>query len=169
MSERSQGDPTPRRVTPPDVAAGWPEPPILALNRERAVHAFDWGLLAALGVALAYGLLWELVELNFGLIAVAVMGGWLIGAAVTRGAWKRSLHIPDRRLRIMGALLGAGSWLVGAFVAYLVSQVRFPNPSTSLLERLSFQGLSDYLTGVVDVVDGIAFLALVFVAWRSVK
>ena len=164
MSERRA-----KPVAAPDVAAGWPEPPILRLDRGRALKAFDWGALAGLVVALAYGLLWAVFELHLGLIAVGVMGGWLIGAAVTHGAWHGSLHIPDRRLRILAAAIAAGSWLVGAFVAYFTSQALFPNPTTDLLQRLSFGGFSEYLISLVDIVHGIALLALVAIAWRSTR
>ncbi len=153
----------------PDVAAGWPEPPIRRLDRGRALKAFDWGALAGIGVAVAYGLLWGLLELHFGLIAIGVMGGWLIGAAVTHGAWRGELHVPDRRLRVLAAALGASSWLGGAFIAYFISQALFPNPTTGLLERLSFAGFSDYLISLVDLVHGIALLALVTFAWRSAR
>ena len=163
MSERR-----PRQVAAPDVEAGWPEPPIVVLDRRRALHAFDWAALAAIGVSLIYGLLWA-IELHLGLIAVAVMGGWLIGGAASYGAWRGSLHIPSLWLRVLAAALGGAAWLGGAVVSYVVAQVVFPDPATPFLERLSFGGFAEYLGSVFDFVHGIAVAALAFFAWRSAR
>lgn len=140
----------------------------MAVNRQRALHAFDFGALAALGVSVVYGLLWA-IELHLGLIAVAVMGGWVIGGAVSHGAWRGALHMPSRRLRLLAAVLGAVAWLGGAFVSYFVNQLVLPQAQTPLLERLSFGGFAEYLTGVYDIVHGIALATLAFFSWRSAR
>lgn len=163
MTDRGQ-----RRPPPPDVAGGFPEPPIVAVNRRRALHAFDFGALAAIGVSIVYGLLWAM-ELHLGLIAVAVMGGWVVGGAVSHGAWRGGLHMPSRRLQLLAAVLGTASWLGGALVSYFVNQLVLPAAQTPLLERLSFGGFAEYLTGVYDIVHGIALATLAFFSWRSAR
>lgn len=165
MSDRRA---TPRAPVPPDVDAGFPEPPIHRLDRHRALAAFDWGALAAIGVSLVYGLLWA-IELHFGLIAVAVMGGWVIGGAVAHGAWRGSLHVPSRRLRALAAVLGGAAWLGAGAVYYLIAQAVLPAAQTPLLERLSFDGFAEFLTGVYDLVHGIALATLAFFSWRSAR
>jgi hypothetical protein len=158
-----------RQAPPPDVEAGWPEPPIYALDRRRAIHAFDWGALAAIVFAVIYGLLWAVLDLHLGLIAVAVMGGWLIGGAVSHGAWRGALHIPSNRLRLLGGVLGGLAWLGGTAVSYLVSQALIQSPATTFAERVSFAGFAEYLLGVSDLVQGIAAVTLVFFSWRSAR
>ncbi|HEY7598760.1 MAG TPA: hypothetical protein VH741_02445, partial [Candidatus Limnocylindrales bacterium] len=49
------------------------------------LRGFDYGLLAMLGVAGIYGLGWSILALSWGLIAVGLGGGWLIGVAVREG------------------------------------------------------------------------------------
>jgi len=145
------------------------EPEWLTLDRRRALHAFDWGALAAVFVAVVYGLLWGVVQLYLGLIAVAVMGGWLIGAGVRRGAWREGQHLPDVRLRILSGTLGLAAWLGGAFVAWLSSRAVLPDSSLSLVERLAELGFTDYFVQVYDIVHGVAAVVMVFIAWRTAR
>ncbi|HSH22320.1 MAG TPA: hypothetical protein VK992_06880, partial [Candidatus Caenarcaniphilales bacterium] len=107
--------------------------------------------------------------LHLGLIAVALVGGWLIGAAVTHGAWRRDLHIPSRRLRLLAAILGGAAWAGGAYVAFTVGQAVLPEATTPLLDRLSFGGFAEYVAGVYDIVHGIALATLIFFSWRSTR
>ena len=136
------------------------------LDRHGAVGAFDWGVLAAAAVSLAYGLLVYPVGLGLGLIAVGVFGGWVIGAAVSRGAWRGKPHLPDRRLRLWAAALGLISWLGGMFVAYVASGLLFPAANTPLTERITF---GDYIAGTYDIAHGAAAVVMVVVSWRSAR
>jgi hypothetical protein len=158
-----------RQVPEPDIEAGFPEPQVVVLDRRRALHAFDWGALAAIAVAVVYGLLWAVLDLHLGLIAVGVMGGWLIGGAASHGAWRGALHMPSRWLRLLAAVLGVVAWFGGAAVSYVASQAFFPDPATPLAERLSFAGFADYVTGVYDLVHAAAAAALAFFSWRSAR
>lgn len=136
------------------------------LGRRGAIGAFDLGVLAAAGVSLVYGVLDYPLGLTWGLIAVGVVGGWVIGGAVARGAWQREPHLPDRRVRLWAAVLGALSWLGGLFVAYVASGLFFPAATTPLTERISF---ADYILGTFDIAHGAAALVLIFVSWRSAR
>ena len=158
-----------RRVDGPAAAAVDEELEPRRLDRRRALGGFDLGALAAIAVAVVYGLLWTVIQLHLGLIAVAVMGGWLIGGAVARGAWAKERHFADRRLRAMAAVFGGLAWLGGAAVGYLLGQVLLPQATTSVSERLSFAGFADYLVGVYDLVHGIALATLVYFSWRSAR
>jgi hypothetical protein len=136
------------------------------LDRQGAIGAFDWGVVAAAGVSLVYGILEYPVGLTWGLIAVGVFGGWVIGAAVARGAWRRQPHLSDRRVRLWAAVLGAFSWLGGMFVAYVASGLLFPAATTPLTERISF---ADYIAGTYDIIRGAAAVTLIIVSWRSAR
>ena len=138
----------------------------------RAMRGFDYGLLAGLAVALGYGLAAELLGLTWGLVAVGFIGGVVIGGAVTRGAWGRRKHITVRRLQIAAAGIAVGSWMLGVFVAYVVSQAVFPQATTSLTDRLSFAGFSEYFSGLFEQIRFIhaaSLAALAFMAWRGAR
>lgn len=137
-----------------------------------AVRGFDYGLLAGIGVAFAYGLAAELLGLTWGLVAVGFIGGLVIGGAVTRGAWGKRKHIAVRRLQLTAAGIAIGSWMLGVFVAYVVSQAIFPQATTPLIDRLSFGGFSAYFAGLFDSIRFIhaaSLAALAFMAWRGAR
>ena len=142
------------------------------LEQPRGIRSYDLGLLAGIGVAIAYGLAAELLALTFGLVAVGFIGGIVIGGAVSRGAWAGHPHPPNRRIQAMSALIAIGSWIVGVFIAYVVSQMFIPQASTTLLERISFGGFSDYFTGLFDQIRFIhaaSLAAMAFMAWRGAR
>jgi len=144
----------------------------LLADRPNVWHGFDLGLLAGLGFALVYGVCAEVLSLTWGLAAVGFLGGIVVGGAVTQGAWAGRKHITVHRLQLAAALTGVGAWIVGLFVAYAISQALIPQPSTGLLERLSFGGFSDYFTGQFEfmrVVHAAALAAAAFMAWRGAR
>lgn len=136
------------------------------------LHGFDLGLLAGVGFALVYGLASEPVRLSFGLVAVGLIGGVLVGGAVTRGAWAGKAHVTIRRLQLMAALIAVGGWVIGLFVAYLMTQLLFPDATTPLLERISLAGFNDYFVGLFDSVrfaHAASVAAAAFMAWRGAR
>ena len=141
-------------------------------DRPNVMRGFDLGLLAGIAFAIVYGLASEPVRLSFGLIAVGFIGGILVGGAVSRGAWGGMPHITVRRLQVMAVLIALGSWLVGLFVAYVMTQLLFPQATTPVLERLSFGGFNDYFVGLFDSVrfaHAAAVAAAAFMAWRGAR
>jgi len=160
------------RRSPPGAAAATDESRYVALDRRRALKAFDWGALAAIGTALAYGLFWGAGLLQFGLIAVAIMFGWLIGAAVRHGAWRGLAHHPTRRLQLLGAGFGVVAWFGGAFVAYLASRALLPESDLSFAQRLADVSFSDYMTQQYEaggMVQAIGLAALAIMGWRTAR
>jgi hypothetical protein len=154
---------------PPAATAD--EPEFATLTGRRALHAFDWGALAALGVAFAYGVLWGVIQLQWGLIAAAVMGGWVVGAGVRHGAWKGALHPRAIRVQLLGGALGLGSWLGGSFVAYLLSRVVLPS-DLDLGGRLAALPFADYLSleyEAAPIVHAAALVALAIMGWRTAR
>lgn len=156
------------------LSSARPSPPpeereFATLTRPRALHAFDWGALAAVGVAVGYGLLLFPVELTWGLIAVALGGGWLIGRAVSHGAWRAAAHPLTRRLQLLAVLLAVLAWFGGFFVAYLMGQLLLPEASEGLSERISAPRFSEYLAGTYNFLHLLALAALAIMAWRSAR
>ena len=144
----------------------------LLADKPNSLHGYDLGLLAGLGFALVYGLSAEVIGLTWGLAAVGFVGGIVIGGAITRGAWVGRKHVTRRRLQLIAALIGIGSWILGLGFAYVLSQALIPQASTGLLERLSFAGFSDYFGGLFEflrVVHAAALAAVAFMAWRGAR
>lgn len=93
------------------------------------LRAIGFGLLATLGMAVVYGVAWGVIALSWGLLAVGVGGGWLVGAAVREGVRRSAAEQPsDGRPSVglaplLAAILGAGAWLIGSYIAYALVQV----------------------------------------------
>jgi hypothetical protein len=144
----------------------------LTTDPPRTVYGLFLGVLAGLAVAVAYGLAAELLGLTFSLPVVGLIGGWVIGTAVAYGAWGERAHLPNRLMRASAAVAGAGAWLMGLVVAYIVSQALIPQATNALLERLSLNGLFDYVFGTFDFVRLLHLVALALlavVAWRAAR
>jgi hypothetical protein len=134
-------------------------------------RAVALGLLVALVVALLCALLRGILDLSGGIIAVAVAGGWAIGAAVQRGAWGGQPHRASSAPVVVGALLGGLCWLAGLVGAWLVAMAILPGSSRSLPDRLAgtpFLGWVEPQLGVADVLSLLLFVALGWFGARSV-
>lgn len=138
----------------------------------KLLRGFDLGLPAGLAFAVIYGLAAEPLGLTWGLAAVGFIGGILMGGAVSAGAWSGRVHITVVRLRLIAVLIAIGAWVVGLFLAYVLSQALYQQATTGLLERLSFGGFSDYFAGQFDFVrlsHAGALAAAAFMAWRGTR
>jgi hypothetical protein len=141
-------------------------------GRRRTAYGLGLGLLGGLSFAIVYGLSAEVLGLQWGLLVVALVGGWFIGTAVAYGAWAEAEHLPVRALRIGAVLCGSLGWLLGLVVAYVVSQALIPQAATALLERLSLGGYLDYLDGMFDyvrLIHALAVALLAVMAWRAAR
>ncbi len=130
------------------------------------------GLLAAVGFAVIYGLASEPIRLSFGLVAVGFVGGVVIAGAIGRGAWAARPHVADRRLQVTASAMAIGAVLAGIFIAYVISQLLFPQATTPLVERISFDGFSNYFSGLFDSVrlaHAASVAAAAFMAWRGAR
>jgi hypothetical protein len=138
-----------------------------SLDSRRLLRAFDWGALAMLGSALAYGLLMDPIGLSWGLIAVAIGAGWLIGKAVLRGAWGVRLGEPvgtrgrpSRLLQLMALGLSLVAWLLAFAVGYLASQ------SLAGAAPVPFE---TYVTSIYGPHQLAALAAFVVMGWWSAR
>ena len=132
-------------------------------------RAAVFGLLAAQGVALVYGVLAEVFDLSLGLVIVGLVGGWVIGWAVVNGAWSGRFHLIVPRVRWLATLIAVVCWIEAAIVGYVSSQLLYQAASTPLLERLSLPGLLEYLSGSVFSASILGLAAMALVAWRSAR
>jgi len=128
-----------------------------------------FGLAAAVHVALVYGVLADPFGLSWGLIIVGLVGGFLIGAAVVRGAFNGRFHLIVPRVRWLAAVVAVVCWIGAALVAYVSSQVFYQGAATPLMDRLSVSGLIDYLNSTVFSPSILGLAAMAFMAWRGAK
>jgi hypothetical protein len=141
-------------------------------DHPRAAYGYVLGALAGLGMAVLYAVAAEVLGLTFGLLAVGFFGGWAIGGAVSYGAWSGQAHVRVRSLQIGAAVIAVLAWLVGLFLAYVVSQALLPSASTSLFERVSLSGFAEYLGGTFDfvrLVHLVSLVAAVYMGWRGAR
>ena len=134
-------------------------------------RAVLFGVVSAALVALAYALLSEPLELTLGLLAIAFFGGWLIGNAISYGAWRGQAHETYRPLQWLALVLCVGAWLGALIMAFAVSQAFIPQSSLPLAQRLTVDGFFTYLSGLefVPVIHVISLALLAFMAWRGAR
>jgi hypothetical protein len=157
---------------PTSAAVQADESQYVVLDRQRALRAFDWALFAVVASALVYGLAWGAVELQWGLIAVAIMLGWVIGAAVRHGAWRGQPHPTTRRLQLLAGVFGGLAWLGGAFVAYLVSRALLAESDLSFVQRLEALPFGNYMNQQYEaggIVHAIGLAAPAIMSWRTAR
>jgi hypothetical protein len=166
---------TPGDVRPPTLARPpgdrYRTPsPVLILERPRIARGVGLGLVAMLAVAVVCALLRAILDLSGGIIAVAVAGGWAIGAAVRQGAWGGQPHRPSTAPVIAGAALGALGWLAGLVGAWLVAMAILPGSSRTFTERLAATPFPDWLgpqVGLADLLSLLLFIVFGAIGARS--
>ena len=108
-------------------------------------------LLVALLAALAWALLKGIFELTVGLLAVAALGGWGIGAVL----WQ------VRANPLLAVAIAALAWLAGLVGTWLLAMALLPASARTFLERIEGTPFLDWLSpqfGLVEVVGLIVFV-----------
>jgi hypothetical protein len=141
---------------------------VIARSTPRAVAM---GVLAALAVALVYGFVSEPLELVPSLLAIAFFGGWLIGHAVSHGAWSNREHDADQRMQWTALALTLLAWIGALVLAFTVSQTLIPDSSLPLSTRLTVDNFFGYLGGLefVPVIHLVSLTLMAFMAWRGAR
>jgi hypothetical protein len=109
-------------------------------------------LLIAVLVALAWGLLKGILEIGIGLLPLAVLGGWLIGAVLR----------PTPRAPWLAVAVAALAWLAGLLFTWLIAMALLPASSRTFLERLQGTPFTDWLSpqfGLVEVAALLLYMA----------
>ncbi|MDQ3553579.1 MAG: hypothetical protein M3395_04110 [Chloroflexota bacterium] len=144
-------------------------PPSPGSRAADVVRAALAGLVVALIVALALGVLRAIFDIGPGLLVVAAVGGWLLGAALAWGAWGSAAHLPQPGVQRLAAVLGAVAWLAGSAIDYLLSLALLPASSRTFAERLSDQPFPAWLAPQLSLFDAAEIAILAIVAWRSAR
>ena len=110
-------------------------------------------------------LLLAVLSITAGLVAVAVLGGWLIGVGVRTGAWQGLAHRPSKAPLALAAGLGAVAWLGGLVLAWLISQALLPTSTRPYLDRLAAMPFPEWIAPQLAPLDYLVLAMLVIVAW----
>jgi hypothetical protein len=114
---------------------------------------------AALLAALAWGLLRGILELGVGLVAVAALGGWGVGAAI------RSAN----GSQFMAGAVAVAAWLLGLVATWLVSMAILHGSTRTFLERIEATPFTDWISpqfGVLEVAGLIVYVGAAAYASR---
>jgi hypothetical protein len=135
----------------------------------RLGRGLRYGLALAVGVVVVWSVAAGLLDITWGLVVVAGLGGWLIGSAVSAGAWGVGEHEPDARVRMLAAGLGVATWLLGTFGAYLVALAILPGSTAPFAERIANAPFIDALATQFSLFDVAEVALLAVIAWRSAR
>ena len=120
-----------------------------------------WGLLVGGGTAILLGIVHAVLSNAFGQLAVPILGGWLVGWAVRRGAWRGRLHRPSAAPVALAAGLGVATWAAGLLLAWLLSQAILPGSARSFPDRLAATPFLDWLAPQLSLMDAVRLALLV--------
>ena len=132
----------------------------------RAVVA---GVVVGLVVAAAAALLRSILDLTTGLLALAVLGGWGVGAAVRWGAWAGMAHRPSAAPEVLGLVLGALTWLAAMVLAWVVSMAILPGSERSLPDRLLGTPFLDWLGPQLGLAELLALGLAAVLGWFGAR
>ena len=110
-------------------------------------------LLTGVVGALAWALLKGILEFP-GVLAVAVVAGWGIGALL----WRIRAH------PLLAALVAFAAWLLGLVLTWLVSMAILPGSTRSLLERIEATSFLEWQAPQFGVIELLGLLLYVVAA-----
>lgn len=153
-----------RLARPPGDRYRTAAPPPIA-ERPDLGRATLLGLAGALAYVVPAALLLAVLSITAGLVAIAVLGGWLIGVGVRTGAWRGLAHRPSKAPLALAAAIGALAWLAGLVLAWLISQAMLPTSTRPYLDRLAATPFPDWVAPQLAPLDYLVLGVLVVVAW----
>lgn len=168
-STRAPGEaiPTQRRLARPPSDRYRRAAPIVVVERPDLLRATLLGGLVGLGVAALSALFWAVLSITAGLLAIAILGGWLIGVAVRTGAWSGRPHRPSRTPLALAAILGVLAWVATLLLAWLVSMAILPGSTRSFPERLAALPFLDWVSPQLEPLDYLRLVLLAGIPWWS--
>lgn len=153
-----------RLARPPSDRFRTPAPPPITDHPDLG-RATLLGLGGALAYVVPAALLLAVLSITAGLVAIAVLGGWLIGVGVRTGAWRGLAHRPSKAPLALAAVLGAVAWLGGLVLAWIVSMAILPLSSRTFLERIVATPFPEWIAPQLAPLDYLVLAMLVIVAW----
>ena len=145
-----------------------PRPPeVVATRTGRAVAG---GLVGAAAAAVLWLLIGGILDLDAGLVVVAIVGGWLVGGGTALGAWGRgaAMHVTGR-IPWLAAALAVLTWLAGTIALYLYAEITLPASSLTLAARLASTPFTDWLAPQFLPLGPLEILLLAGVSWWSAR
>ena len=113
---------------------------------------------AVVVAAMGWSVLRGILDLSVGLLVVAAVGGWVIGAILRR----------HPRGNLLAASLGFAAWLASLMLTWLVTRLTLPNSSLDLAERLQQTTFLDYTAQQAGALEVASFVLLLGAALISV-
>ncbi len=135
------------------------------LDRPDLGRALVLGLVAGLGTASLTAVFHALLSITAGLIAISLLGGWLVGVGVRSGAWRGRPHQPSRAPLALAAALGLLTWIAGMVLSWLLSMAILPGSSKTFLDRLAATPFPDWIAPQFGLLDLLTLVLLVGMAW----
>jgi len=130
-------------------------------------RALALGLVAGVGIAILTAVFHAVLSITSGLIAISLLGGWLIGLGVRTGSWAGRPHPPSRAPLALAAGLGLLTWVAGFVLAWLLSMAILPGSSRSFPDRLAATPFLDWVGPQLGPLDLLTLVLLVGVAWAA--
>ncbi len=146
-------------------------PSLSVVNGASTARGVIYGILAALGTAVVYGILSEPIEFSLGLLVIGFVGGWLIGNSIAYGTWSGREHETRKPLRWIAVALAASAWVGALVIAFVVSQALLPQAATPLSERVTVSGFVNYFLGldIVRFIHVVSLALMASMAWRGAR
>jgi hypothetical protein len=141
-----------------------PEPPA-PLAEARMGRALTAGVAAGVIVVVAWLVLDGALGLDWGLAVLALAGGWLVGQAVSMGAWSGERHVPALSPRLLSVGLAIVAWMSGQVAVYLWTRITLPDSTLTVGERIAATPFTDYFGGIAGPLEVIEVLVLAGAAW----
>jgi hypothetical protein len=146
-------------VTPKSV--GPSAAPSLAPAVVRAIGAAVLGAGVWIGLAGPFGVTW-------GLLAVALFVGWLVGSSARSGSSTASAP-RLRTVAVGGALFAWGLALAGVYLYSLATLPSLGSAGTSLSERIAATPILSFYGQQFGPIDALEGVLLVVAAWWSAR
>lgn len=138
-------------------------------ERPDLARALALGLAVGLIVAVAVAFVRSILDVTAGLLALAVVGGWAIGAAIRRGAWSGTPHRASAAPGLLGMLLGAVSWIAGLVLAWVVAMAVLAGSERTLFERLTGTPFLDWLAPQLGIADLVGLVLAAGLGWWGAR
>jgi hypothetical protein len=145
-----------------------PRPPEVVVTH--AGRAIVGGLAGGVVAALLWLVIGGMLDLDAGLVVVAIAGGWLVGGGTALGAWGRTaaMHMTGR-MPWLAAALAVLTWLAGTVALYLYAEITLPASSLTLADRLASTPFTDWLAPQFLPLGPLEILLLAGVSWWSAR
>ncbi len=128
-------------------------------------RALAAGVAAGLVVVVVWLALGGALGLDWGLAVVALAGGWLVGQAVSMGAWGEERHVAALSPRLLSVGLAIVTWMGAQVAVYLWTRVTLPDSTLTVGQRIAATPFTDYFGGIAGPLEVIEVLVIVGAAW----